>query len=158
MRKFKFPHVVTFLTALALILGAGTMALARPPGPPPHHRVWPKGSIIGRVVNFRGKPVRGAIVRVMCLPGKMHGMHRRMGKPMPGRTIWRHFTVGITRTGKKGFFAIQNAPIGRYRVMAFKRGVGGGHIPHPVIVRPHKATHVGTIKLRHGRKHPWHKK
>ena len=122
--KFKLSRVVAVLAGLALLGGIVVVAQAQPS----HPGLRVRSVIVGRVVNFRGQPVRGALVRAIRIGLKL---------------------VRVARSGGKGFFAIRNVPPGRYRVLAFKRGIGSGHVPHPVIVRPHQVTHVGVIKLRH---------
>ncbi len=115
------------------------------------------GTLTGKVVDSSGNPVSGAMVRVMRIPGRPPRHHGGM-KPnqvQPGQTFWikRTLVVGITKTADDGTFTVNNAPIGKYHVVVFDRGVGFGHIRKPVAVAVGAVADAGTITLKKGRPH-----
>lgn len=116
------------------------------------------GSITGKVVDSSGNAVGGAMVRIMLIPphmmkhhgGMKHGMkHGGMKGMEPGQTIWHTMVFGMTKTADDGTFTVNNAQPGKYRIMAFSRGVGHGGIRKPVTVSADSSTPVdaGTITL-----------
>lgn len=151
------------LAIVGLVAGAGALpftgtspAVASPAAP------QATGSISGKVVDASGNPVAGAIVRVMRIPGSGHpGHHRgrprgRWQKPTPGKTNWHVMVFGVTATADDGTFTVNNAPVGRYRIVAVERGVGFGHTRRPVAVTNAGDANAGTITLqarRHGKRH-----
>ena len=113
------------------------------------------GTLTGKVVDANGNPVSGAMVNVMLIPNNGPRQRGRM-KPnqvQPGQTVWikRTMVRGITKTADDGTFTINNAPVGRYRIFVFDRGVGFGHVQKPVSVASGATGDAGTITLQKGR-------
>ena len=106
------------------------------------------GTLTGKVVDSSGNPVSGAIVRVMRIPGSAWHRHGRPQRPQPGKTIWHNSVFGITKTADDGTFTVNNAPVGKYRVFVFARGVGFGHTRRPVAVASGGTANAGTITLQ----------
>lgn len=76
-------------------------------------------------------------------------------KVKPGQSVWIKHTMvmGVTKTQADGTFVLNNAPVGRYGVMAMKRRRGFGHVNKPVVVQSGGTADAGTITLkkpRHG--------
>ena len=119
------------------------------------------GTLAGKVVDANGNPVSGAMVNVMLIPNNGPRRRGRM-KPnqvQPGQTVWikRTMVRGITKTADDGTFTVNNAPIGKYRIFVFDRGVGFGHVRRPVAVASGATADAGTITLqkrRPGRRGP----
>ncbi len=111
------------------------------------------GSITGKVVDSQGHAVAGAIVRLIKIPHNV-SRHKPLGRVLkdiqPGQTIWA--VTGITRTADDGTFTVNNAPAGRYRILAMLRGVGMGRLRKTIHVSSGESTDTGTIVLRRGRR------
>ncbi len=140
--KFQFSPFVRWFTAVVLLAGFAAAVRADPPV------AAATGSITGKVVDSSGSAVAGAIVRLALLPGNMHRGRPRWHRPQPGRTVWHHITFGVTVTAGNGTFTVNNAPVGRYRVMAFRRGVGHGQLRRPIVVSVGQNVDAGSITLR----------
>jgi hypothetical protein len=113
------------------------------------------GTLTGKVVDANGNPVSGAMVNVMLIPNKGQWQRGRT-KPnqvQPGQTVWikRTMVRGITKTADDGTFTINNAPVGKYRIFVFDRGVGMGRVQKPVAVASGTTGDAGTITLQKGR-------
>ena len=113
------------------------------------------GTITGKVVDSTGNPVSGAIVRLMRMPGRPMRHHGAVkpNKVQPGQTVWikHRMVVGITKTADDGTFTVNNAPVGKYRIFVFDRGVGMGRVQKPVAVASGTTGDAGTITLQKGR-------
>jgi hypothetical protein len=113
------------------------------------------GTLAGKVVDSNGNPVSGAIVRVMLIINNGPRQRGRMNpnKIQPGQTVWiKHVMVaGVTKTADDGTFTVNNAPVGKYRIMVFDRGVGFGRVQKPVAVASGATADAGTITLQKGR-------
>ena len=112
------------------------------------------GTLTGKVVDSSGNPVSGAIVRLMRMPGRPMRHHGAV-KPnqvQPGQTVWikHRMVVGITKTADDGTFTVNNAPVGKYRIIVFDRGVGMGRVQRPVTVASGTTADAGTITLQKG--------
>ncbi|MGC8624801.1 MAG: carboxypeptidase-like regulatory domain-containing protein [Phycisphaerae bacterium] len=142
------------VVALLAVLLGGAMALAVPQlvQARPAGGTGPTGTLTGKVVDSSGNPVSGAIVRVMRIPGSAGHRHGRPQRPQPGQTIWHKNVFGVTKTADDGTFTVNNAPVGKYRVFVFDRGVGFGHIKRPVAVASGGTANAGTITLQKARR------
>ena len=112
------------------------------------------GTLTGKVVDSNGNPVSGAMVNVMLIPNNGPRQRGRM-KPnqvQPGQTVWikRTMVRGITKTADDGTFTVNNAPVGKYRIFVFDRGVGMGRVQRPVTVASGTTGDAGTITLQKG--------
>jgi hypothetical protein len=112
------------------------------------------GTLTGKVVDSSGNPVSGAIVNVMLIPANGPRQRGRV-KPnevQPGQTVWikRVMVHGITKTADDGTFTVNNAPVGKYRIFVFDRGVGFGRVQRPVTVASGTTGDAGTITLQKG--------
>jgi hypothetical protein len=116
----------------------------------------PTGGITGKVVDSGGHAVAGAIVRLIKIPRNV-SRHKPLGRVLkdiqPGQTIWA--VTGITRTADDGTFTVNNAPAGRYRILAMLRGVGMGRLRKIIHVSSGESTDVGTIVI-HPRRNTRH--
>ncbi|NNM88251.1 MAG: carboxypeptidase regulatory-like domain-containing protein [Phycisphaerae bacterium] len=114
------------------------------------------GSITGKVVDSGGHGVAGALVRLIKIPRNVR-KHRPLGRVLkdiqPGQTIWA--VTGITRTANDGTFTVNNAPAGRYRIVAMLRGAGMGRLRKAIHVSTGESTDAGTIVI-HRRRHTRH--
>lgn len=110
------------------------------------------GTITGKVVDSSGNAVGGAMVRLMEIPAGMQGgRHHRPPQLQPGETRW--MTIGMTKTADDGTFTVNNAPVGKYRIMVFSRGAGHGFVRKPVEVTAGGTADAGTITLKNGGRH-----
>ncbi len=114
------------------------------------------GSITGKVVDSSGNAVGGAMVRLIEIPAGMqqerhHGRRHGAPKLQPGETRW--MTVGMTTTADDGTFTVNNAPVGKYRVIVFSRDAGRGFVRKPVEVTAGGTADAGTITLKNGGRH-----
>ncbi len=114
------------------------------------------GSITGKVVDSRGHAAAGALVRLIKIPRNV-SKHQPLGRILrdlqPGQTIWA--VTGITRTADDGTFTVNNAPAGKYRIVAILRGAGFGSLRKIIHVSSGESTDAGTIVLhprRRGRR------
>lgn len=112
------------------------------------------GTLTGKVVDSSGNPVSGAIVNVMLIPanGPRHRGRMKPNEVQPGQTVWikRVMVHGITKTADDGTFTVNNAPVGKYRIFVFDRGVGMGRVQRPVTVASGTTADAGTITLQKG--------
>ncbi len=148
-----------FVAALLAVVLGGAIALAVPQlvQAQAAGATDQTGTLTGKAVDSSGNPVGGAIVRVMRIPnGPPHHRGMKPNQVQPGQTVWikHHMVVGITKTADNGTFTINNAPVGKYRVMVFARGVGRGWVHKPVEVTSGATVDAGTITLQKG--HPHH--
>ena len=146
-----------FVVALLAVLLVGAIAPIVPQAARAHviASAGQTGTLAGKVVDANGNPVSGAMVNVMRIPNNGPRRRGRM-KPnqvQPGQTVWikRTMVRGITKTADDGTFTINNAPIGKYRIFVFDRGVGFGHVRRPVAVASGATADAGTITLQKGR-------
>jgi hypothetical protein len=146
-----------FMVALLAVLLVGAIApmvtqVARAQAAADTH---PTGTLTGKVVDANGNPVSGAMVNVMLIPknGPRQRGGMRPNQVQPGQTVWikRTMVRGVTKTADDGTFTINNAPVGRYRIFVFDRGVGFGRVQRPVRVASGGTGDAGTITLQKGR-------
>ena len=114
------------------------------------------GTLTGKVVDSNGNPVSGAMVNVMLILNNGPRQRGRV-KPdqvQPGQTVWikRNMVRGITKTADDGTFTVNNAPVGKYHIFVFDRGVGMGRVKKPVTVASGTTGDAGTITLQKGRR------